>query len=372
MDRRGTDRRREQVQSVPSGASVVPSPVQSCPTVTGGAATPKEDETHGDPLQWLLETDVENPGVRFYALRDLLGRPPDDLELAAAQAGVMRTGPVPVILNAQAEAGYWVKPGPGYSPKYRSTVWSLMFLAQFGADGHDERVQKGIDYLLTHARLENGAFSCNGRADQVVHCLWGNLVRTLLDLGCWGDPRLDVSIDHLARSITGDGYGSYHRTRGLLGPRFACAYSDGLPCTWGAVRAFWALTRVPEAARTPAVNAAIEASADFLLSHSVRQADYPHSRFISPRWFEFGYPLAYAADVLLNLEALIAAGYRKAPKVIEALEWARSKQDADGRWKLEHTYRDKMWVEVEEKGKPSKWVTLRALRVLRAAEAVAA
>ena len=330
----------------------------------------KEDETHDEPLQWLLETDAENPGVRYFALRDLLGRLPDDPELHAAQADVMHTGPVPVILNAQAEAGYWVKPGPGYSPKYRSTVWSLMFLAQFGADGHDERVQKGIDYLLTHARLENGAFSCNGRADQVVHCLWGNLVRTLLDLGRWGDARLDVSIDHLARSITGDGYGGYHRTRGLLGPRFACAYSDGLPCAWGAVRALWALTRVPEASRTPAVNAAIEASADFLLSCSVTKADYPHSRYISPRWFQFGYPLAYIADVLLNLEALIAAGYGAHPNVLDALAWVRSKQDAQGRWKLEHSYPDRMWIPVEAKSQPSKWVTLRALRVLRAAEGI--
>ena len=74
------------------------------------------DQLNANPLDWLLEPDTVNPGVRYFALRDLLGRPADDPEVVAAQAEVMKTGPVPVILAAQAEEGYWVKPGPGYLP----------------------------------------------------------------------------------------------------------------------------------------------------------------------------------------------------------------------------------------------------------------
>ena len=332
----------------------------------------REAKTTRDPLSWLLEVDEVNPGVRYFALRDLLGRPPDDSELIAARDGVMRTGPVPVILDAQSEEGYWVKPGHGYAPKYRGTVWSLMFLAQFGADGADERIRRAGEHVLSHTRTKHGAFACNGRGGTVIHCLWGNMLRTLLVFGWLGDPRIDESIEHLAHSITGEGYESYYRKNGLLGPLFLCSANDGLPCAWGAVRALWALSAVPETARTPAVNAAIEATADFLLGYSVRKADYPHRRYVSPRWFQFGYPLPYVSDVLLNLQVLIAAGRGNHPGVTEALDWVRSKQDVDGRWKLEHTYPDKMWVQVEEKGKPSKWITLRALRVLRAGAATAA
>ena len=83
---------------------------------------------NGDPLPWLLEPDPANPGVRFFALCDLLDRPADDPELRQAQAEVMLTGPVRAILDAQAPDGYWDKPGAGYGHKYTGTVWSVIFL----------------------------------------------------------------------------------------------------------------------------------------------------------------------------------------------------------------------------------------------------
>ena len=66
-----------------------------------------------DPLPWLLEPDSDNPGVRYFTLRDLLGRPEADPEVGLARADIMRTGPVPAILGAQHSEGYWVKPGGG-------------------------------------------------------------------------------------------------------------------------------------------------------------------------------------------------------------------------------------------------------------------
>ena len=61
---------------------------------------------NGDPLPWLLETDTENPSVRYFALRDLLGRPEGDPEVQGARTDIMTSGPVPVILDAQHPAGY--------------------------------------------------------------------------------------------------------------------------------------------------------------------------------------------------------------------------------------------------------------------------
>ena len=106
-----------------------------------------QTELNGDSLSWLLEPDEANPGVRYHALRDLLDRPETDPEVMQAGRNIMTTGPVPVILEAQAPEGYWVKPGGGYTPSYRSTVWQIMFLAELGADPTDERVQRRCEYL---------------------------------------------------------------------------------------------------------------------------------------------------------------------------------------------------------------------------------
>ena len=87
----------------------------------------------------------------------------------------------------------------------------------------------------------------------------------------------------------------------------------------------------------------------------------------SRSWFRFGYPVAYVTDVLQNLEALTALGCGDDPRLGPALELLLSKQDAQGRWKLKYNYNSRMWVDVEQKARPSKWVTLRALRVLKRA-----
>ena len=80
---------------------------------------------NGEPLPWLLEQDSPNPGVRYFALTELLDRPPDDPEVLDARQAVMSTGPVPTILDAQAPEGFWVKPGPGYFPPVSYTHLTL-------------------------------------------------------------------------------------------------------------------------------------------------------------------------------------------------------------------------------------------------------
>ena len=111
-----------------------------------------------DSLAWLLEPD--DPGVRYLALRDLLGRPADDPELAAARGAAHAAGPIAAVLDAMAPAGYWVEPGPGYNPKYRSTVWAIILLAQLGASDRAGRAHRpGV-------RLSPGSRAGAGRAVQ--------------------------------------------------------------------------------------------------------------------------------------------------------------------------------------------------------------
>ena len=122
--------------------------------------------------------------------------------------------------------------------------------------------------------------------------------------------------------------------------------------------------------RTPVVRRAIEAGVAFLLSRDPAVADYPAgwgNTRPSGSWFKLGFPSGYVADVLQDLEVLAELGYGRDPRLAPAIDWLLAKQDADGRWKNEYAYNGKTWVDIERQGQPSKWVTLRACRFLRAA-----
>ncbi len=339
----------------------------------------------GPVMDWLLEK--HDPGVRAFALRDLLGAPADDPGVLSARRAALRASPVREILEAQHAEGWWVKPGPGYSPKYRATVWSMIFLGQLGADGHDRRVQRGAYYVLDHGRAPApyGGFSCNASPAFLVHCLQGNLCASLLELGFFGDPRLRAALDWLARSIIGEGISAaeggaarnsqtreapgvprYYRS-GNSGPGFQCSGNNHRACAWGAIPALEALSRVPARQRTAVMRRAIRSGEDFLLSRDPADADYP-TPFGGPpsrSWFQFGYPMGYVQDVLRNLDVLTALGHGHDPRLRRAADDLLRLRGADGRWTMRYSYKGKLWCDVEAKGKPSKWVTLRARRVLK-------
>ncbi|MEE9514120.1 MAG: hypothetical protein V3V46_08580 [Anaerolineales bacterium] len=334
-----------------------------------------------DPTAWLLEEDLAHPGVRYIALRDLYDLPQDNSELVKAGQAVMKSGPVPVILEAQDDDGFWVSSGPGYNPKYRSTVWSLIALAQLGASPDDPRVRKGCEYFLDHAVSNQLSFSATGNPSGAIYCHSGNLIAALIDLGAVGDPRLSAATDWLARVISGDGMHSAEETKsspryfksGASGPKFECAANNRLPCAWGALKATRALIRIPEGERTQLVNHAIRVGVDFLFSRNPADADYPMGWSEKPNrsWWKFGFPIFYISDMLEILEVLSALGFAADARLDNAFQILLAKQDDQGRWPLEYTYNGKTWVDVEEKGKPSKWVTLRALRIVHVrAEAI--
>jgi hypothetical protein len=333
---------------------------------------PWRERLNGDPLPWLLET--EDPAVHYFALTDLLDRPADDPEVVAARGAINASRPVKAILEAQQPGGYWVIPGPGYSPKYRGTVWQVIFLDQLGADPADPRVRAGCEYVLAHTQTANGGFGCRGgfRAtalpnSAVLHCLNGNLLRAMLGFGYADDERVQRAIEWQARSVTGEGFADYTPSM-TSGPGFACGVNGGLPCAWGAVKALRALARVPEAARSGQVKKAIRIGTALLLSRDPAVADYPAGDGrVSPLWFKLGYPSGYVADALQVLEVLAELGHGRDRRLRPATEWVLSKQDGQGRWKNQNSYRGKLWDEFDAKGAASKWVTLRALRVLKAA-----
>jgi len=328
----------------------------------------------GETLEWLLEP--RDPAVRHLALRELLDRSADDLEVAEARHAAMAADPIAAILAAQQPDGWWEKPGPGYATKYRGTVWQLIFLDQLGADPADQRVRRACEYVLDHSRASSGGFGASGRIDAqapppsaVIHCLNGNLLNALIGLGWLPDQRLQAAIEWQARAITGEGVERWYAS-GTCGPRFACAANEGLDCGWGAVKAMLGLGRIPAGDRSPLVRRAIGVGVDFLLGHDPAVADYPMgwgNTRPSGSWFKLGFPSGYVTDVLQTVEALCRLGLAGDPRLRPALDWIASRRDARGRWRNEYAYNAKTWVDIERQGAPSKWVTLRALRVLRAA-----
>jgi len=304
-----------------------------------------------DPTDWLLEDD--NPSVRYHALRSLMELPEDDSQVIATRRAIMGTGPVPSILAAQHDDGYWVKPGTGYGPKYQGTQWQVVLLGLLAADGSDDRVAKACDYVLTHSVAKNGAFSVTAVPipSTAVDCLNGNLIRAFYQLGWGHDARVQAAVRQLCTTISQK--------------HFECSANQKLPCAWGAVKALLAFSAVPPQERTGAVKAAIEEGAAFLLSHNLAAADYPCPERVSSTWQKFGFPTSYSSNVLEALHALSELGYGGKPQLNDAIRLVLSKQDHLGRWKMETSLNGKMWVDIEAKGQPSKWVTLQAVKTLK-------
>jgi hypothetical protein len=331
-----------------------------------------QDQLNGDPIPWLLEAG--SPGARYLALRDILDTPAGAPELHAARQAAHAEGPIAAILEAMDPAGFWSRPGPGYNPKYRSTVWALILLAQLGASSaQDGRVAQACAYLLDHALTPGGQFSLSGAPSGTVDCLQGNLCAALLDLG-FDDPRLEAAFEWMARTVTGEGVASMEDRQAEVryyaakyGPLFACGANDKLPCAWGGVKVMLAFSKWPLARRTPLVQRAIQQGVDFLLGTDPARAEYPSGYAAQPsgNWWKFGFPVFYVTDLLQNVEALVSLGYGADPRLAEALKIIRQKQDAQGRWALEYDYTGKTWVDLGIKKAPNKWVTLRALRVLK-------
>jgi hypothetical protein len=253
----------------------------------------------------------------------------------------------------------------------------VIYLAQLGADPADPRVRAAGEYLLDHALASTGVFTATGVPSGNIHCLAGNLGAALLDLGFGGDERLTRALELMARFVTGDGVASadekraplhYYRS-GSCGAGFRCSANDRLPCAWGAVKVLHALARIPKAERSPVVRSALDTTMEFLFSVDPATADYPagYSDKPSQSWFRFGFPLFYVTDVLQTAEALTDAGYAGDPRLEATYDLILSKREDTGRWIMAYSYQGKTWADIESRGKPSKWVTLRALRVLQSA-----
>lgn len=331
---------------------------------------------NADPTDWLLEED--NPSVRYLTLVDILERPTSDPDVVKSRRDIMVKGLVPQILAKQEEEGYWDNPERMYVSKYKGTVWQLIILAEHLADGDDIRIKKACEFLLDRSQDRiSGGFSMHhsiktggGRHSEVIPCLTGNMVWSLIRLGYLSDPRVQRGIDWITR---------YQRFDDGVDATDAAAKANlpqGWPydnyeicwgrhtCHMGVVKALKALSEIPLSKRSSEVQHTINQGTEYLLKHHIHKRSHNLSKTSKPGWLRFGFPLMYGTDILEILGILTKLGCRD-KRMQEAVDVVVSKQDSSGIWKLANTFNGRFQVDVEEKGRPSKWITLNALRVLK-------
>lgn len=135
-------------------------------------------------------------------------------------------------------------------------------------------------------------------------------------------------------------------------------------CHMGVVKALKALSEIPPGKMSPEVQHTIKEGTEYLLKHHIHKRSHNLTKVSKPVWLRFGFPLMYGTDILEILGVLTKLGCRD-ERMQEAIDVVVSKQDPNGTWKLASTFNGRFQVDIEEKGKPSKWITLSALRVLK-------
>ncbi len=321
-----------------------------------------------DPTAWLLEED--DPSVRYLTLIDILDRPEHDRAVRAAKRQIMKTGPVPDILSRQRETAYRQSYRRFYTEKYRGLVWSLIVLAELGAEA-DAQIREQCEYLFDNSQeCQDGGFSMNtaaktggGRITEVIPCLTGNLVWSLIRLGYLDDPRLQRGIDWLTRFMRfNDGVEEDPQVPPY--DRYEICWGRHT-CHMGVVKALKGLGAVPPERRTTEVADTIRRAAEFMLIHHVYRRSHDLARTAKPGWLRFSFPLMYQTDALEILDILTSLGIRDS-RMDDAIGVVAARQDDSGRWRLGNASNtDRLLLPMGSKGAPSKWITLRAMRVLK-------
>ncbi|MGZ7116215.1 MAG: nitrogen fixation protein NifH [Methanobacterium sp.] len=319
------------------------------------------------PVEWLLKED--NPSVRYFTLLDILNKQSNDFEVKEARENIMKYGVVPKILAKQETGGYWGIPENFYlRGKYKGTSWQILILAELGAHGEDERIKKTCEFILKNAQdQESGGFSYisaeEGRGDyeKVLPCLTANIVWSLIRFGYVEDERVQKAINWIITHQRFDDRPAkepddwhYKMWKKCWGER---------TCHAIIVKSLKIFAEIPENKKTSVMESYIAKGAEHMLNHHIHKRSQPpvSGRF---KWLEFSFPLMWNIDALEVLGLLTKLGY-KDERMQEAMDIMISKQNNEGKWTLENTFNGRFQVSIERKGKPSKWITLNALRVLK-------
>ena len=325
-----------------------------------------------DVIEWLASGD---PAIRWQMMRDLTDAPEE--QVRAVRARVAEEGWGARLLALQRPDGQWPSEAPVFPseaartwwqslgparqgtlmPAWTSTTWSLALLRAFGLDPDSDAARRAVGLVREHVRWEHDGQAYF--AGEVEPCINGRTVA----LGAYFGVDVAPVVERLLGEQMADGgwnceqengstRGSFHTTIDVLEGLLEYERSAG-----GAAQVASARLR----------------GQDYLLERRMsrrlstgRVIDQDRKTNAPAAWSQFSYPTFWHYDVLRGLDYLRAAGAAADDRAAEAIELVRSKRDPDGRWPLENPHPGKLHFPLDEgEGKPSRWITLRAMRVLR-------
>ncbi len=297
-----------------------------------------QDVLNDNPIPWLLEP--ESPSVRYWTLTDIVGESADSLEVLEAKAAIAQQPLVQELFACQHPDGHW---GDDETKPYtaQGAVAVLTILHTLGVEP-DERTAAGCDSFLRFCQHDSGGFSLTKtRRSGIFPCTTGQHLPFLVYFGLGNDPRVRQAFAFIIEDMSAD-------------DALDCGRYQHRDCLWGAIAALNGLTVLPGDMHSPKAEQVVRRLADALLD-----ADYDFEGE-HKRWFTFGMPRAW--DLLSALRALAAHGYAHDPRFVPLLDLFLARQDEQGRWLCGSVPR--IWP-LEKRNRPSKWITLNALRLLR-------
>jgi hypothetical protein len=310
-----------------------------------------------DVRTWLLDAD---PAIRWQVLRDLNDAGPD--EVAAERALVATTGWGKRLLGLQA-GGRWADgacfPDRNWRPAepvvgdpegqpWTATLPTLRLLRELGIDPADPAVRAAVDGVREHARWEYDDLPFFD--GEVEPCINGGTVV----LGAYFGENVDGIVERLLGEQLADGGWNCEAENGSTRSSFHST-----------ICVLEGLLEYERAGGTIRVTDARRKGEEYLLTRRLFRR-VSTGEVVDPAWLQFSFPVQWHFDVLRGLDYFRSVGGDPDPRLAEAVDQVRGKQQPDGRWLLENTHPGLAWFAMEDgDGEPSRWNTLRALRVLR-------
>lgn len=308
-------------------------------------------------LDWLMAGD---PAIRWQVLRDLRDAPAE--EVARERARVAREGWGRRLLDLQHADGTWA--GGAFVPAgftreawqaegqpWTATFPTLMLLLELGVDPLDPAVVAAVDRVADQVRWdEGGQRFFEGETEP---CINGRVVR----LGAEHGRDVGPVVDRLLDERLADGGWNCRAP--------AHSHVTSFDTTINVLEGLQAWRRRADA--FDRLDEAIAEAEAYLLDRALFRRRTT-GEVADPGFLELSFPTEWHHDVLRALDYLRSTGRPPDPRCAEALDHVAAKRGEDGRWRLDRVHRGRVHFAMEAPGEPSRWITLRALRVLRWAD----